>query len=59
MALKELREDHSRVVHTVHKRVAMVVLDKQDYNNKAPDKFIMGDPINQTQKQSYPNTQDY
>ena len=34
-ALTQLREDTSRVVLTVDKTVAMVIMDKQDYTNKA------------------------
>ena len=33
--IKELREDHSRVVLIVDKGVAMVIMDKKDYTNKA------------------------
>ena len=34
-AIKELKSDSSRVILTVDKGVAMVVMDKQDYLNKA------------------------
>ena len=34
-ALTELKQDNSRVVLTVDKGVAMVIMDKQDYINKA------------------------
>ena len=34
-AIKDLREDHTRVVLTADKGVAMVVMDKQDYTDKA------------------------
>ena len=34
-ALTELKQGTSRVVLTVNKGVAMVVMDKQDYTNKA------------------------
>ena len=34
-ALAELRKDHSRVILTVDKGVALVVMDRTDYNNKA------------------------
>ena len=34
-AIKELREDQSRVVLTTEKGVVMVVMDKQDYKDKA------------------------
>ena len=36
-ALKELGKDQSRVILTVDKGVALVVLDKQDYINKVQD----------------------
>ena len=34
-ALTQLRQDNSRVVLTVDKGVAMVIMDQQDYDNKA------------------------
>ena len=34
-ALTQLKQDNSRVVLTVDKGVAMVIMDQQDYNNKA------------------------
>ena len=34
-AIKELREDQSKVVLTADKGMAMVVMDKQDYMDKA------------------------
>ena len=34
-AIKELREDQSRVVFTVDKGVAMVIMDKKEYTDKA------------------------
>ena len=34
-SIKELREDQSRVVLTVDKGVAMVIVDKKDYMDKA------------------------
>ena len=34
-ALVELRKDHSWVILTAHKGVALVVMDRADYNNKA------------------------
>ena len=34
-AIKELREDQSRIVLTVDKGVAMVIMDKQQYMGKA------------------------
>ena len=34
-ALTELKQDTSRVVLTVDKGLAMVIMDQQDYNNKA------------------------
>ena len=36
-ACKELREDNSRAILTADKRVAVVVVDKQDYLKKAQD----------------------
>ena len=33
--LAELRKDHSRVILTADKGVALVVMDRADYNNKA------------------------
>ena len=43
-ALKELKQDKSRVILTVNKWVAMVVLDKQDYTNKAHDLLAQRNP---------------
>ena len=37
IALNQLRKDKDRIILTVDKRVAMVVLDSEDYNNKARD----------------------
>ena len=34
-AIKELKEDRGRVILTVGKGVARVVMDRQDYSNKA------------------------
>ena len=34
-ALTQLKQDNTRVVLTVDKGVAMVIMDQQDYNNKA------------------------
>ena len=34
-ALTQLKQDNTRVVLTAHKGVAMVIMDQQDYNNKA------------------------
>ena len=34
-ALAELRKDHSRVILIADKGVALVVMDRADYNNKA------------------------
>ena len=34
-ALAELRKDHSRVILTADKEVALVVMDRAEYNNKA------------------------
>ena len=45
-ALKELREDQFRVILTLDKRVAMVVLDEQDYINKAHDLLTQKDTYN-------------
>ena len=36
-ALNQLRKDKDRVILTADKGIAMVVLDKEDYNNKARD----------------------
>ena len=36
-ALTELRRDHSRVILTADKGVALVVMDRTKYNNKAQD----------------------
>ena len=52
MALKELRKHKSRAILTADKGLAMVVLDKQNYFNKAKDllvgrdtyRLITGDP---------------
>ena len=33
--MKEMKEDHSRVVLTAVKGVTMVVIDREDYTNKA------------------------
>ena len=54
MAIKKLKEDYSRVILTADKRVAMVVMDRQDYFNKAhqlladtnTEKPIHKDPTN-------------
>ena len=35
-ANKEIKEDHSQVVLTADKEVAMVVMDREDYTDKAP-----------------------
>ena len=50
-ALKELREDNTRVIQSADKGVAMVVMDKEDYIRKAKDmlsqlkyKTILADP---------------
>ena len=37
----ELKSDHSRIILTADKEVAMVVMDRQDYVNKA--KELLGD----------------
>ena len=36
-ALAELRKDESRVILTANKGVALVVMDRTEYNNKAQD----------------------
>ena len=49
MDLKELRQDKDRVILTVDKGVAMVVLDKQNYTNTLQDLLASRDtyrPIN-------------
>ena len=58
IALSQLRKDKDRVILTVDKGVAMVVLDKEDYNNKARDllntpacKEIPRDPTNRIRAQ--------
>ena len=33
--IKELKEDHSQVVLTADKGVAIIVMDREDYTNKA------------------------
>ena len=52
-ALKELKEDKSRIIMTVDNGVALVIMDKAEYNKKAEDllnaktyKKILEDPIN-------------
>ena len=39
-AIKELREDKSRVILTVDKGVAVVVIDKKDYLGKTQDLIV-------------------
>ena len=58
IALKQLRKDKDRIILTVDKGVAMVVLDKEEYNNKARDllstpayKEIPKDPTNKIKAQ--------
>ena len=41
--LKELRHDKNRVILTVDKGLAMLVLDKQEYINKAKDHLVESD----------------
>ena len=36
-ALKELKEDKSRIILTADKVVALVIMDKADYNKKAEE----------------------
>ena len=57
-ALTQLRKDKDRVILTVDKGVALVVLDKEDYNNKARDllntpayKELPRDPTNRIKAQ--------
>ena len=57
-ALNQLRKDKDRIILTVDKGVAMVVLDREDYNNKARDllntpayKEIPKDPTNKIKAQ--------
>ena len=63
--IKELAEYQSRVILIVDKGVAMVVLDKQDYINKAHDlhKRTHTEPSQQTPltntKVTYQHTQDF
>ena len=52
-ALKELKEDKSRIILTTDKGVALVIMDKAEYNKKAEDvlntktyKTILEDPSN-------------
>ena len=58
IALNQLRKDKDRIILTVDKGVAMVVLDREDYNNKARDlcntpayKEIPKDPTNKIKAQ--------
>ena len=37
IGLSQLKKDKDRVIFTADKGVAMVVMDKEDYNNKAQD----------------------
>ena len=57
-ALHQLRKDKDRIILTADKGVAMVVLDKEDYINKAKDllntpayKEIPKDPTNKIKAQ--------
>ena len=43
-AIKELKDDHSRVVLTADKGVAMVVMGREDYTNKA-QQLLLGTNI--------------
>ena len=57
-ALAELRRDHSRVILTADKGVALVVMDRTEYNSKAQDlledggtyKEFKTDPTNMLKK---------
>ena len=57
-AFAELRTDHSRVILTADKGVALVVMDRADYNNKAQRlledrgtyKEVKTDPTNRLKK---------
>ena len=58
IALNQLRKDKDRIILTVDKGVAMVVLDREDYNNKATEllntpayKEIPKDPTNRIKTQ--------
>ena len=58
IALNQLRKDKKRIILTADKGVAMVVLDREDYNNKARDllntpayKEIPKDPTNRIKSQ--------
>ena len=58
IALNQLRKDKDRIILTADKEVAMVVLDREDYNNKARDllntpayKEIPKDPTNKIKAQ--------
>ena len=42
IALNQLRKDKDRIILTVDKGVAMVVLDREDYNNKA--RYLLNTP---------------
>ena len=66
-ALTELKKDNYRVVLTVDKGVAMVIMDQQDYINKAQSllqdtntyKVLPKDPTSQLKKQTYYPSQGY
>ena len=58
IALNQLRKDKDRIILTADKGVAMVILDREDYNNKASDllntpayKEIPKDPTNKIKAQ--------
>ena len=65
-AIQELKEDHSWVVLTVDKGVAMVVMDREDYTDKALSLLagtntcntIPKDPTTKLKK-NFPNTQGH
>ena len=56
-ALKELKEDNTRVILTADKGVCMVVVDKEDYMKKAEELLIQGSckiiPADPTTKQKH------
>ena len=59
-AIKELRNDNTRMVLTADKGVSMVVMDKDDYNTKSEEllqsstyKILTTDTTKQAQEQAY------
>ena len=65
LPLSQLRKDKDRVILTADKGVALVVLDKEDYNNKAREllntpayKEILRDPTNRIKAQANYQTQE-